>query len=219
MKSPTGSPSEDVARLATAHPWHGVSVGPDAPHLVTAFIEIVPTDVMKYEIDKESGLLRVDRPNKLSSQCPTLYGFLPQTLSDSRVAALCETQTNRKGIRGDQDPLDICVFSERPIQHAPVLVTVVPIGGLRILDRDEADDKIIAVLHQDAVYGSWTDVTSMSPNLLERLQHYFLSYKQMPGDSKRKVELTATYGADEARSVISASVEDYRARFGNSLSV
>lgn len=205
----------DMPSTATAHPWHGVSIGSGAPKLVSAFIEIVPTDVMKYEIDKDSGLLRVDRPNKLSSQCPTLYGFLPQTLCDARVAALCESQTGRRGIHGDQDPLDICVFSERPIQHAPVLVTVVPIGGLRILDRDEADDKIIAVLHQDAVYGAWTDVSSMSPNLLDRLQHYFLSYKQMPGDQNRNVELVSTYGADEACRVISASIEDYHDRFGS----
>lgn len=198
---------------STAHPWHGVSPGDTAPERVTAFIEIVPTDVMKYEIDKDSGLLRVDRPNRYSSQCPTLYGFIPRTLCDLKVAERCSTQSGRAGIRGDQDPLDICVFSERPIQHAPVLATVVPIGGLRILDRDEADDKILAVLYQDSVYGKWDDVSAMSPSLLERLKHYFLTYKQMPGDQQRNVELLATYGAEEARKVIAASLSDYLARY------
>ena len=199
---------------ATAHPWHGVSLGAEAPRVVTAFIEIVPTDVVKYEIDKASGLLRVDRPNKLSSQCPTLYGFLPQTFCAEKVAARCSLRTGRSSIRGDGDPLDICVFAERPIQHGAVLISAVPIGGLRVVDRNEADDKIIAVLHQDNVYGAWDDISAVPPNLLDRLQHYFLSYKQMPGDPNRKVEIAETYGADEARAVIAASIEDYAAAFG-----
>lgn len=199
---------------ATAHPWHGVSLGAEAPRVVTAFIEIVPTDVVKYEIDKASGLLRVDRPNKLSSQCPTLYGFLPQTFCAEKVGARCSLRTGRSSIRGDGDPLDICVFAERPIQHGAVLISAVPIGGLRVVDRNEADDKIIAVLHQDNVYGAWDDISAVPPNLLDRLQHYFLSYKQMPGDPNRKVEIAETYGADEARAVIAASIEDYAAAFG-----
>ena len=75
--------------LFQAHPWHGVPIGPDAPHVVTAYIEIVPTDTVKYEIDKLTGLLKVDRPQKYSNFCPSLYGFVPQTLCTDSVAALC----------------------------------------------------------------------------------------------------------------------------------
>ena len=73
--------------LFQAHPWHGVSIGPEAPRVVTAYIEIVPTDTVKYEIDKSSGHLKVDRPQQFSNVCPTLYGFIPQTYCGERVAA------------------------------------------------------------------------------------------------------------------------------------
>src|SRR5262245_49152391 len=96
----------------TSHPWHGVSIGPDAPRTVTAFIEIVPSDTIKYEIDKASGLMKVDRPQKYSSLCPTLYGFIPQTYCDDNVRLLAN---DKKVERGDRDPLDICVFTERAI--------------------------------------------------------------------------------------------------------
>jgi inorganic pyrophosphatase len=200
----------------TAHPWHGVTLGDRAPQEVTAFIEIVPTDVVKYEIEKESGLMKVDRPNKFSSQCPTLYGFLPQTYCGKHIGNFCSAKTGRKGISGDGDPLDICVLAERPIQHGGVLLTAVPIGGLRLIDRDQADDKIIAVLHQDGVYGTWSDIGACPSNLLDRLQHYFLTYKEMPGGGPRKVEIAAVYGAAEARDVILESIRDYKESFGNS---
>ena len=92
------------------HPWHGLSVGPDAPRVVHAYIEITPFDSVKYEVDKESGYLRVDRPQRYSSQVPTLYGFVPQTYCASRVQALSPTSS-----QGDGDSLDICVLAERPI--------------------------------------------------------------------------------------------------------
>ena len=198
----------------TAHPWHGVSLGDRAPEEVTAFIEIVPTDVVKYEIEKESGLMKVDRPNKFSSQCPMLYGFLPQTYCGTHIGDYCSAKTGRSGISGDGDPLDICVLAERPIQHGGVLITAVPIGGLRLIDRDQADDKIIAVLHQDGVYGTWSDIGACPSNLLDRLQHYFLTYKEMPGGGARKVEIAAIYGAAEARQVILESIRDYKESFG-----
>src|SRR5690606_31223988 len=104
------------------------------------FIEICPFDLVKYEIDKESGYMRVDRPNRTSSQPPTLYGFIPRTLADRRVAALMPGAQ-----RGDGDPLDICVLSERPIARAEIIVTARVVGGLPMLDGGEADDKLIAV--------------------------------------------------------------------------
>ena len=135
-----------LAKLFQAHPWHGVAPGPDAPEIVNAYLEIVPTDAVKYELDKLSGHLRVDRPQRFSSMCPSPYGFIPQTYCGPSVAALCQSCTGREGIRGDGDPLDICVLTERPAAHGDFIVRAVPIGGLRMIDGDEADDKIIAVL-------------------------------------------------------------------------
>jgi inorganic pyrophosphatase len=134
-----------------AHPWHGVELGAGAPAIVTAYIEIVPTDTVKYEIDKATGLLKVDRPQRFSNVCPTLYGFLPRTLCADRVGAYCGEQTGRTGIVGDGDPMDVCVLTEKSIGHGDLLVQAIPIGGLRMIDANEADDKIIAVMRYDAL--------------------------------------------------------------------
>ncbi|HRP68225.1 MAG TPA: inorganic diphosphatase, partial [Turneriella sp.] len=117
------------APLHTAHPWHGVSIGSEAPATVTAFIEIVPSDTIKYEIDKPSGIMKVDRPQKFSSLCPTLYGFVPQTYCGKNIATLA---ADPRVERGDGDPLDICVFTERVIVANGFLVRASPIGGFRL---------------------------------------------------------------------------------------
>jgi inorganic pyrophosphatase len=96
-----------------AHPWHGASPGKEAPRMVNAFIEIVPTDVVKYELDKETGHLRVDRPQRFSSMCPSLYGFIPQTFCGDEVARLCAERTDACDVKGDGDPMDICVLTEK----------------------------------------------------------------------------------------------------------
>src|SRR5207245_7787340 len=194
-----------------AHPWHGVSMGAEAPRVVTTYIEIVPTDTVKYEMDKTTGILRMDRPQQYSNVCPSLYGFIPRTLCAERVGALCAERTGRKGIVGDGDPMDICVLTEKEISHGDVLVRAVPIGGLRMIDGTEADDKVIAVLHGDAVYGSFRDIADCPGALVDRLRHYFLTYKQAPDRVSRTVEITHVYGRDEAHAVIGRSVEDYRA--------
>ena len=167
-----------LAKLFQAHPWHGVEPGPDAPTVVNAYIEIVPIDAVKYELDKRTGHLRVDRPQRFSSMCPAPYGFIPQTFCGTSVAALCESRTGRTGIRGDGDPLDICVFTERPAAHGDFIVRAVPIGGLRMIDGDEADDKIVAVLDSDVAFGHLRDIAEAPQGLVDRLSHYFLSYKQ-----------------------------------------
>src|SRR5690606_37394837 len=92
------------------HPWHGLSIGLEPPLRVNAYIEITPFDLIKYEVDKSTGYLRVDRPQRTSSQPPALYGFIPRTYCGELTAALCPG-----ALRGDGDPLDICVISERPI--------------------------------------------------------------------------------------------------------
>jgi len=135
-----------------SHPWHGVEIGTDAPSIVTSFIEVIPSDTVKYEVDKSSGYLKIDRPQKFSNIVPALYGFVPQTYCKDQVAEFCMEKTGREGIVGDDDPLDICVLTEREITHGNILVQAKPIGGLRMIDGGEADDKIIAVLKNDEVY-------------------------------------------------------------------
>jgi inorganic pyrophosphatase len=179
--------------------------------VVTCFIEIVPTDTVKYEVDKESGILKIDRPQKYSSQCPTLYGFIPRTFCGDGVGSLCSRSVKRKAIRGDGDPLDVCVLTERPIMHGDVLVTAVPIGGFRLIDRNEADDKIIAVLDGDVAYGGIKSVRSLPAGMLERIRHYFLTYKEIPRKGARPtVEVTSLYDRAEAHRVIQQSMSDYR---------
>jgi len=199
-----------------SHPWHGIGIGGEAPETVTAFIEIIPSDTVKYEIDKFSGYLKVDRPQKFSNTVPALYGFLPQTYCKQHVAEFCMAKTGRTGIAGDDDPLDICVLTEREITHGDIIVKAIPIGGLRMIDGNEADDKILAVLQDDAVYGSFQDVSDCPPGLVDRLRHYFLTYKQGPDRLGHVVEITHVYGRDEAHQVIGCSQEDYQESFRGS---
>lgn len=197
-----------------SHPWHGVQIGKHAPEVVTAFIEMVPTDTVKYEIDKTTGYLKVDRPHKFSNTVPALYGFIPQTYCQDHVAEYCMEKTGMDGIVGDGDPLDICVLTERHITHGDILVQAIPIGGFRMLDGGEADDKIIAVLKGDEMYQVWKDINDCPPSLVSRLKHYFLTYKQMPGEESR-CEITHTYGRSEAMEVVTRSQMDYKRKFGN----
>jgi len=201
--------------LFRAHPWHGVSIGPEAPDKVTSYIEIVPSETVKYELDKVSGLLMIDRPQRYSNVCPALYGLIPQTYCGERVAEYCEQQAGLTGVTGDGDPLDICVLTEKTISHGDILLKARPLGGLRMLDGDEADDKIIAVMEGDAAYGAWQDIGDCPPRVLERLQHYFLTYKDAPGSERVRCKITHVYGVAEAHEVIRRSWEDYKERFGD----
>jgi inorganic pyrophosphatase len=195
------------------HPWHGLKVGPEAPGHVNAYIETGPFDLVKYEVDKETGYLRVDRPHQTSSQIPTLYGFIPRTYCDEEVGNLMSAP---KG--GDKDPLDICVVSERPITRAEILLTARVVGGLPMLDGGEADDKIIAVLNNDPIWADASDLGDLPSALIERLRHYFLTYKAMP-NSSTNVSIGETYGRKHAEAVIQASVNDYENKFGKTESI
>ena len=192
------------------HPWHGLEPGANAPRVVNAYIEITPFDLMKYEVDKASGYLRVDRPQRTSSQPPSLYGFIPQTYCGERVRLLAEGCE-----RGDGDPLDICVISERPINHSEVLLRARVVGGLKIIDRGEADDKIIAVLEGDYVWGEAQEIGDLPAALLERIEHYFSTYKLVP-DEPPNIAVAGRYGFSEAAAVIRASIEDYADMFSRS---
>jgi len=199
--------------LYKPHPWHGVSPGDKVPALVECFVEVVPTDTVKYEIDKVSGYLKLDRPQKYSSVCPALYGFVPQTLCAERTAEFSSQRTGRK-LEGDGDPLDICILTDRQIHHGNLIVECIPIGGFRMLDQSEADDKIVAVLKNDATYGSMTDIQQVPKPVIDRLKHYFLTYKQAPDSDVHGCEITHVYNREEAHEVIMRSLADYKERFG-----
>ena len=191
-----------------SHPWHGIDIGTNAPELVMTFVEMVPTDTVKYEMDKDSGYLRLDRPQRYSNVVPALYGFIPRTLTGDAVALRCMERTGKKGITGDGDAMDICILTEKDIAHGDILVLARPIGGFRMIDGNEADDKIIAVLHNDAVYGGYNDIADCPEIAIERLKHYFLTYKDLPGE-KRRVTIAETYDRTEALEVIQRSMKDY----------
>lgn len=196
------------------HPWHGINIGEDAPDKVKVYVEIVPGDTMKYELDKESGYLKVDRPQRYSNICPMPYGFVPQTLCAQKVGEFCMQKTDRTGIKGDDDPLDICVITERNIPHGNIILDAIPVGGFRMIDGEEADDKIIAVLSGDATFGHMRDISEVPNHMIDRLSHYFLTYKEKPfSEEKRECEITHIYGREEAAEVIKLSTEDYNNRF------
>lgn len=196
--------SDNQLPQSRAHPWHGIGTGPEPPSIVTAYIEITPRDVVKYELDKASGLLMVDRPQQTSSSPPTLYGFIPQTYCGTEVAALSPTADIADG-----DPLDICIFSERPIDKADIILPAKVIGGLHMVDGGEADDKIIAVLANDHIFAEADDISDLPTEMVDRLEHYFLTYKLVPGHT-RSVVIDERYGRDRAYEVVRASMADYR---------
>jgi inorganic pyrophosphatase len=212
---PENSDLSNLFKLFQAHPWHGVTPGPVAPETVNAYIEIVPTDAVKYELDKQSGHLRVDRPQRFSSMCPSLYGFIPQTFCGDQVAGLSAERTGTTGIQGDGDPMDICVLTEKTFAQGNFFLQAKPIGGLRMIDGEQADDKIIAVLEADLAYGHIVNIEQCPEALVDRLKHYFLSYKQLPGDAPRRVEIVTVYDRAEALDVINRSMADYQEQFGD----
>ncbi len=190
------------------HPWHGLEVGPQPPEVVTAYIEITPYDLVKYEVDKRTGYLRVDRPQRTSSQPPALYGFIPRTFCGRRVGALSPAAA-----RGDGDPLDVCVISERPINRSEVILSARVVGGLRVIDHDEADDKIVAVLNNDNVWSHVREIAELPTALVDRLRHYFATYKQLLGEPAHLL-VQETYAAADAFKVIAAAMADYDDEYG-----
>jgi len=192
------------------HPWHGVEIGAQAPEIVTAFIEIVPTDTIKYEIDKKSGWLKIDRPQLYSNRVPAMYGFVPQTYCDEAIANLVRKINPDLTIqKGDGDPLDILVLSENVVSQGGILLKAKPVGGFCMIDKGEADDKIIAVLVNDAQFGEVDDISDLPKKVVQRIQHYFMTYKNLPNEPSQ-VQLTKIYGRNEAQQVIQAAINDYQ---------
>src|SRR5689334_289260 len=181
------------------HPWHGLDIGPNAPRVVIAYIEITPFDMIKYEIDKDSGYLMVDRPQRSSSHPPALYGFLPRTHCSTRVAKLAPGCEKR-----DADPLDICVVGARPIERSEVLPGTRVLGGIKLLDRGDADDNIIAVLEGDYRWHHVKDISQLAAVLVERLEHYCSTYELSPGQPNN-LTVPGKYDYEHAKAVIEAS--------------
>jgi inorganic pyrophosphatase len=191
------------------HPWHGLETGEDPPTIVNAFIEVTSFDAIKYEVDKLTGYMRVDRPQRSSSMPPSLYGFIPRTYCGKRIGGL-----SKHTDKGDGDPLDICVLSERPIDRAEVILSAKVIGGLHMIDQGEADDKIISVLSNDRYYKDVDDLHDLPEVLIERLRHYFGTYKLIPGKSENDVFVDGVFGKEKAEQVIEAAILDYKDMFG-----
>jgi len=201
-KQPAAAPSR-----YRPHPWHGLEAGPAPPGLLNVFVEITPFDLIKYEVDKVSGYLRVDRPQRGSSYPPCLYGFIPRTYCAERVQRL-----SPRSRRGDGDPLDVCVVSERHITRSEVLLRARVVGGLQMVDGGEADDKIVAVLESDHVYRAARGIRDLPPVLVERIEHYFGTYKLVPG-RPNTVTIERVYGRAQALRVVRAAMADYDAHF------
>lgn len=196
-----------------AHPWHGILAGEEAPEVVKVFIEIIPSDTIKYEVDKSSGYLIVDRPQEFSNIIPALYGFIPRTYCEEEVKKLAIDKGADDVKSGDLDPLDICVLSSHRFNSGGMLMDVIPIGGFKMIDKGEADDKIVAVMKGDHAFGHYKDISELPESEVKRLMHYFLTYKNLPNEPA-KCRIHEVYGADHAKEVIVASQKDYANKFG-----
>lgn len=146
--------------MTVLHPWHGVSPGDHSPRIVNAIIEIPKGERAKYEIDKASGLLRMDRVIHSSFHYPINYGFIPQTLGD------------------DKDPLDILVLSGISVQ-ALCIVEARVIGVMQMIDSGDADDKIIAVAHTDPSVNYINNIEELPDHFFNELRHFFEEYKKL----------------------------------------
>ena len=197
-----------MLRTNKAHPWHGVPIGDGVPEEVTVFIEIVPRDTVKYEVDKETGYLKIDRPQQYSNVVPANYGFIPQTYCSERIASLARAKSDIEIRDGDGDPLDILVLSEHHIPRGDIILKARPIGGFCLVDDNEADDKVIAVLKGDKVFEQYKEISELAKGILERFEHYFLTYKSLP-DAPNVCEIAYSYGREDSYNVIRNAMEDY----------
>lgn len=170
------------------HPWHEVSAGKNPPELVNGIIEIPRGSRAKYEIDKESGLIKLDRVIYASMYYPLNYGFIPQTLGE------------------DGDPLDIVVLTQVSVVPLCLIPSKV-IGVMQMIDRGEADEKIIAVAEQDPSVSGISDVKDLPPHLISELRHFFENYKTL---ENKKVVINDFLPREEAFKVVETSLEHYK---------
>jgi len=173
------------------HPWRDLPPGPHPPEEVTALIEIPRGSRNKYELDKEHGLLKLDRVLYSAVHYPGDYGFIPRTLHE------------------DGDPLDILVRINEPT-FPGCLIDARPIGVLKMLDRGEPDDKILAVPSHDPQHGEYFDIADLPAHYLKEVEHFFLIYKDLEG---KRMEIRGWEKSDSAMRVIAASMERYAEKY------
>ncbi len=190
-----------TAYPTTSHPWHGISTFL-AGDIVQFYIEATPFETLKYELDKPTGLLSIDRPLH-SALPPYAYGFIPRTYCGEGVNAL-----NPNSKTGDDDPLDAFLISEVPLTRSGVLARGRVVGGIPMVDDGEADDKLILVLKDDPAWGGAREVDELPAGIIDRIRHYLVTYK--PGST---VDLGETYGSEHGMAVLKASVTDYLTTF------
>ena len=177
--------------LTVSHPWHGIPTGDHAPRVVNAIIEIPQGSRAKYEIDKDSGMLRLDRIIYSSFYYPCNYGFIPRTYG------------------GDKDPLDILVITSQPVQ-ALCLMDAKVVGVMRMIDNGEADDKIIAVATEDPTVNHFTNVNELPKHFIAVLKNYFENYKVL---ENKVVEIDEFQDKEAAYKVITTAIEHYKEKF------
>jgi inorganic pyrophosphatase len=171
------------------HPWHDIACDEPVDESITAFIEIPKGSKVKYELDKETGLLKVDRILFSAVHYPANYGFIPRTHAD------------------DGDPLDILVLMQEPVEPLTIM-RARPLGGLRMVDDKGGDDKIIAVCIDDPAVAHYETVQQLPPHLMRELDRFFRDYKVLEGKGDQ-VDVGAMYGHEEALRVIRESREAY----------
>ncbi len=176
----------------TFNPWHSVSYGDKIPDNVNAIIEIPKGSRAKYELDKETGLLKLDRVLYSSVYYPANYGFIPRTYCD------------------DNDPLDILVLSQLEMQPL-CLVEAKIIGVMRMLDQGEADDKLIAVCANDMSVAHINDISELPGHFIEELRHFFEEYKKL---EHKLVKIEDFQGARLAKKILGHAINDYNVKFG-----
>jgi inorganic pyrophosphatase len=177
--------------MPISHPWHDVEFGDKSPEVVRAVIEIPQGSRAKYEIDKDSGLLKLDRVIYSSFHYPINYGFIPKSLGD------------------DGDPLDILVLSSVKIEPL-CLVEAKVIGNMQMIDCGQADDKIIAVAATDPEVNHINDILQVPQHFISMLKHFFEQYKFL---ENKVVEIDQFQNATQAYSVINEAISLYKTKF------
>jgi inorganic pyrophosphatase len=174
------------------HPWHDISPGQDVPNEVIAIIEVPKDSKLKYELDKETGLMKLDRVLYSAVHYPGDYGFIPQTYWD------------------DNDPLDILILSNFPV-YPRTIVRARPIGVLHMSDGNERDDKIIAVHATDPRFNRYKKISDVPDHILLEIKHFFETYKLL---QNKKVKVLSIKNVTVARQDIRKGIENYKKKFG-----